>query len=116
MERGGRPIHTIQQLVNKHKVVLDGLLIELPKIPSPQPNQPIQEFKHQRSIGIALGDSDQVDVLMLDMAEGRGAESEDGGADLGVGDDLNAEDVGEAGAAVVAEGAEDEVFAFLVED
>lgn len=53
---------------------------------------------------------------MLDVAERCGAEGEDGRADLGVGDDLDAKDVGEAGAAVVAEGAEDEVFSFLVED
>lgn len=53
---------------------------------------------------------------MLDVREGGGAESEDGGAHGGVGDDLDAEDVGEAGTAVGAEGAEDQVFAFLVED
>ena len=53
---------------------------------------------------------------MFDMAEGRGAEREDRGADLRVGDHLDAEDVGEAGPAVVAEGAEDEIFALLVED
>ena len=50
------------------------------------------------------------------MAEGGGAEGEDRGADGRVGDDLDAEDVGEAGAAVLAVGAEDEVLAFLVED
>lgn len=49
------------------------------------------------------------------MAEGRGAEGEDRRAHLGVGDDLDAENVGEARAAVVAEGAKDEVLAFLVE-
>ncbi len=53
---------------------------------------------------------------MLDMAEGRGPESEDWGADLGIGDDLNAEDVGEAGPTVISKGAEDEIFAFLIED
>lgn len=52
---------------------------------------------------------------MLDMAERRGAEGEDWSADLGVGDDLDAEDVTEARAAVVAEGAEDEVLALLIE-
>lgn len=50
------------------------------------------------------------------MAEGRAAEREDRRPDLHVGDDLDAEDVGEARAAVVPEGAEDEVLAFLVED
>lgn len=53
---------------------------------------------------------------MLNMAKGRGAQSEDGRADLRVGDDLDAEDVGQAGAAFGAKGAEDEVFAFLVEE
>ncbi len=50
------------------------------------------------------------------MAKGGGTKGEDGRADLGIGDDLDAEDVGEAGAAVVAEGAKDEILAFLVED
>lgn len=50
------------------------------------------------------------------MAERCRAQGENGRAHLWVGDDLDAEDVGESGAAVVAEGAENEVFAFLVED
>lgn len=50
------------------------------------------------------------------MAKGGAPEGQDGRAHLGVGDDLDAEDVGETGAAVVAEGAEDEVLALLVED
>ncbi|KAK5632863.1 hypothetical protein RRF57_008577 [Xylaria bambusicola] len=49
------------------------------------------------------------------MAEGGAAEGQDGGADLRVRDDLDAEDVGKARAAVVAKGAEDEVLALLVE-
>ena len=52
---------------------------------------------------------------MLDMAEGGAAEGEDGRADLWVADDLDAEHVGEARAAVVAEGPEDQVLALLVE-
>lgn len=50
------------------------------------------------------------------MTEGCGAESKDGRADLSIGDDLDAEDVGKAGAAVVAKGAKDEVLTFLIED
>jgi len=50
------------------------------------------------------------------MAEGGRAEGQDGRAHLCIGDDLDAEHVGEAGAAVVAEGAKDEVLAFLVEN
>lgn len=53
---------------------------------------------------------------MLDMAERGGAQSQDGRANQRVGDDLDAEDVGETRAAVVAEGAKDEVLALLVED
>ena len=49
------------------------------------------------------------------MAEGGRAKSENGRAYLGVGYYLDAEDVGEARAAVVAEGAKDEVLTFLVE-
>lgn len=53
---------------------------------------------------------------MLDVAEGGAAQCQDGRSDLGIGDDLDAEDVGKARAAVVAKGAEDEVLALLVED
>lgn len=53
---------------------------------------------------------------MLDMAECGRSESQDGRADQRVGDDLNAEDIGETWATVVAEGAKDEVLALLVED
>ena len=50
------------------------------------------------------------------MAEGGRAQGEDRGADLGVGDDLDAEDIGETGATVISKGAEDEVLALLVEN
>ncbi len=53
---------------------------------------------------------------MFDMAEGCGAEGEYRGAYLGIRDDLDAEDVGEAGSAIVSKGTEDEILAFLVED
>jgi hypothetical protein len=50
------------------------------------------------------------------MAEGGAAEREDGRADLGVADDLDAEDIGETRAAVVAKRTEDQVLALLVEN
>ena len=53
---------------------------------------------------------------MLDMAECGGSKSQDGRADQRVGDDLDAEDIGETWAAVIAEGTKDEVLALLVED
>lgn len=52
---------------------------------------------------------------MFDVAESRRPKSEYRGANLGIGDDLDAEDVGEPWSAVVSKGAEDEVLAFLVE-
>ena len=50
------------------------------------------------------------------MAKCRGSKRQDGRPNLGVGYDLDAEDVGEPRAAIVAEGAEDEILALLVED
>jgi hypothetical protein len=49
------------------------------------------------------------------MAEGCGTEGENRRPYLGVRDYLNAEDVGEPRAAVIAEGAKYEILAFLVE-
>ena len=53
---------------------------------------------------------------MLDMAKGGGPESQDWRTDEGIGDDLDAEDICQTRAAVVAKGAKDEVLALLVED
>jgi len=52
---------------------------------------------------------------VLDMAESRRAECQNRRAHLGIGYDLDAEDVGEPRAAIVTEGAKDEVLALLVE-
>lgn len=49
------------------------------------------------------------------MTESGRAECEDRRADLGIRYDLDAEDVGEAGAAVVAKCAKDQVLALLIE-
>lgn len=107
---------TVEQLVDEHEVVLNGLLVELAKVAPPQLDEAVEELEDQGGIGVALGDGDEVDVLVLDVAEGGAAEGEDGRPDLGVRDDLDAEDVGETGPAVVPKGAEDEVLALLVED
>jgi hypothetical protein len=105
----------VEQLVHQHKVVLDSLLVELPKVRLSESHQPVQKLKHQRGIRIALRHRHQVDVLVLDMAEGGGAEGENGRAYLGIRYHLNAEHVGEARAAVVAEGAKYKILALLVE-
>ena len=53
---------------------------------------------------------------MLHVREGGGSQGENRGPHGRVRDDLDAEDVGEAGAAVLAVGAEDQVLALLIED
>jgi len=50
------------------------------------------------------------------MAEGGGAQGEDGAPHLRVRDDLNAEDICEPRSTVAAKCAEDEVLALLIED
>lgn len=85
---------TIEQFVNQDEIVLHGLLVELAEIALAQHNQPVEELEDQRGIGIALGHSYQIDVFVLDMAKGRRAQGQDRRAHLGIGDDLNAEDVG----------------------
>ncbi len=86
------------------------------KICLPQADQAVEKLEHESGIGVALSHRDQVDILVLHMAERGRPQCEDGRADLCVGDDLDAEYVGEAWAAVVAEGAKYEVLALLVED
>jgi hypothetical protein len=105
----------VEQLVHQHKVVLDGLFIELPKVCLSQSHQSIQELEHECCVGIALRHRHQIYVLVLDMAECRRAEREDGRPDLRVGYYLDAEHVGEPWAAIIAKGTEDEVLTLLVE-
>jgi hypothetical protein len=38
--------YTIEKFVYQHEVVLYGLLVEFPKVTSPQCDQPVQELKH----------------------------------------------------------------------
>jgi hypothetical protein len=111
-----RQKHTIQQLINQDKVVLHSLLVELAKVTAAQLDQAVEKLEDEGGIGVALGDSNQVDILVLDMAKGGAAKGQDGRADLGVADDLDAEDIGKARTAVVAKRPEDQVLALLVED
>ena len=107
---------TIKQLVNQDKVVLDSLLVKLSKVAATQLDQAIEELEDESGIGVALGDGDEVDVFVLDMAEGGAAERQDGRSDLRIADDLDPEHVGESRSAIVAECPEDQVLAFLIED
>lgn len=67
--------NTIKQLINEHEVILHGILIEFAEIPLSQRDKPIQEFKDNSSISIALRHRRDIDVLVLDMAEGGRAKS-----------------------------------------
>jgi hypothetical protein len=107
---------TVQQFVDKYEIVLDGLLVKLPKITLSQRNQAVQEFEDQGSVGIAFGDCHEINIFVLDMAEGCGAQGEDGAPHLRVRNDLNAEDICKPWSTVATKGAEDEVLAFLIED
>jgi hypothetical protein len=53
---------------------------------------------------------------MLDMAEGCGSQGKNRTPDLGVRDDLNAEDVCKSWSTVGTKRAKDEILAFLIED
>ena len=111
-----RDEHTIEKLVYQHKVVLDSFLVKLAKVAAAELDQTVEELENKSGIGIALSNGHEVDVFVLDMAKSCAAQGQDGRADLGIADDLDAKDIGESWAAVVAEGAEDEVLALLVED
>lgn len=107
---------TIKELVDKNKIVLDGIFVELAKVLFAQAYKPVDEFKDDSGIGVTFGDGHNVYVFVFDMTEGGGAESEDGRSDLCIGDDLDAKDVGEARPAVWPKGTEDEILALLIEE
>jgi hypothetical protein len=71
-------LHTVEQLVDQHKVILDGFFVELAKISLAQLDQSVEKFEDQCGIGIALGDGHQINIFMLDMAEGGAPKSQDG--------------------------------------
>jgi hypothetical protein len=106
---------TIQYLVHQHKIVLHTLLVELVEIALSERPQALEELKDQRGVRIALRDCYEVYVFVTGMTECCATEGEDGRSYCWVGDDLDAEDVGETRATVGPEGAENEVFALLVE-
>lgn len=106
---------TVQEFVYQDKVVLDGLLVKLAKVALTELDKPVEELEYQGSIGIALCDGNEVNILVLDVAKGGAAERQDRGADLGIGDDLDAKDISEARAAVISEGAKYQVLALLIE-
>lgn len=109
-------LHTVEQLVDQYKVILNGFFVKLAKVTLPQLDQSIQKLEYQGGIRVALGDGHQIDILVLDMAEGSASKGQYGRSNLRIGNDLDAKDVGEAGPTVIAKGAEDEVLALLIEN
>lgn len=94
---------TIQQLINKHKIILDTLFVKLAKICFPQSPQPLQELKHQCCVRIAFRDRDQIYVLMSDVGKGCRPEGQYGRPDVDIGNDLDSKYVREARATIGSE-------------
>lgn len=84
---------TIEQLIDEHKVGLDGLLVKLAKVRSADIDDSIAKFKHQGRIRVPLCERNNVQVLVSDVEEGGRTEGDDGRTHVSVGDDLDAEDV-----------------------
>ncbi|KAI6851666.1 clathrin adaptor, mu subunit [Hortaea werneckii] len=106
----------VKEFVDHDEVALNSFLIEPTKVALSQAYQLVEEFEDQGGVDIALGDADNVNVFVLDMAECGGSESQNGRANLSIGYDLDAEDVGETRAHVLAEGTHDEQLALLIEE
>lgn len=107
----------VQQFINEDEIVLDSLLVHFAEIrPSNAIDKTMQKLKDQRCIRIDLGDGDNVNVVSLDVEEGRAAESRDGRANVGGGEDVDAKDIGNGSFEVVSVQTRDENLALLIED
>lgn len=73
-------------------------------------------LEDQTRLDISFADSHTVNVFASHVRKSGAAEGGNGRADGRVGDALNAEDIGESRAHVLAEGAEDEQLVLLVEE
>lgn len=62
-------LHTIQQLIDEHKVVLDVLLADLAKVGRHDVTHFVEELEHHGSVDILLGDGRQPDVGAFDVEE-----------------------------------------------
>lgn len=81
---------TVQEFVNKNKVVLDCLLVEFAEITSANVDNAVTEFKDEGCIGVPTAHSNNVKVLVANVEEGSRAEGDDGRAHVCVGNDLDA--------------------------
>jgi hypothetical protein len=60
---------TIEKFVNENKVVLDSLLVKLSKVTLANLDELVKEFKDESGVGVALCESSDIQVLVLDMKE-----------------------------------------------
>ena len=88
--------HTVQQLVDEDKVVLDAVLVELAKVAAANLDDAVAKLEDERRRGVRLADcgrarseasgrsgagmrtGDEVDILVSDVEEARRAERDDG--------------------------------------
>jgi hypothetical protein len=68
----------VQQLVDQHEVVADGLLLQRLEVALHDLHQPLQEHKHGGHVGVALGGRQDVDVVVLQVHVVDAALGEDG--------------------------------------
>lgn len=74
--------YLVQQLVDKHEVVLDVLLVDLAEVRLHDLREPDEELEHHGAVDVLLGDGGQPNVRAADVEE-RGARNvRDGRADL----------------------------------
>lgn len=76
--RGKGSHHTIQKLVDQHKVVLDVLLADLAEICSHDVTHLVEELEDHGGVDILLGDGSQPDVGALDVEEAGAGDVGDG--------------------------------------
>ncbi len=59
--------HLVQQLVHNYKIVPNGFLLQLAQVFFEHANEVVQQREKQCGIAVSLGDSDKVNVCVLDV-------------------------------------------------
>lgn len=107
--------YLVQQLVYKHKVVLDVFLVDLAEVRLHHLREPDEELEHHGPVDVLLGDGGQPDIGPADVEERRARDVGDGRPDLLPGVyDVYTERVHGVAADVVPVYAGYEHFAFVV--
>lgn len=85
---------TVEQFVNQHKVILHRFFVEFAKIRFTNGNKFVEEFKDEGSVHILFGRGRYEKVFMTNVEEGDVGVGGDGRANVRIGHDLNAKDIG----------------------